>query len=296
MKKKSIIYWFLLLISTFGCSLFDFDNEQVPECVELSRSDPTGTIYCFQPTYFGRPDWHPNGKWIAAEHFDSLDTDKDGVKDSLFSGIWLVHSETGNTQPLLPFGSAPDWNPEGSHLAVEHRGRIYTVQITSLETAEYDTSSINLLTNFEAASFYPTWSSDGELIAFDTNYDTEDGGYIVQKIRYDGTGLEFQAKGRFSNWSPIGEKLAYIGLYSELYILDEHEETVIKLTDVNNGDFNTSISNQFPKFSNDGSKIIYSRIEGIKSHLWVIDSDGDSDRLLAKDWAIGGHGVLMVQK
>ncbi|MDR9415578.1 MAG: hypothetical protein RI564_04785, partial [Gracilimonas sp.] len=113
------VFLLIALSMIFGlssCSLFD--NEQIPECLKEEQNNPSEISQCYQPVYFGSPAWHPDGEWIAAEHTDSFDTNQDGYIDSTSSGIWLVHAKTGETQPLLPFGNAPAWNPAGTHLAV----------------------------------------------------------------------------------------------------------------------------------------------------------------------------------
>jgi Tol biopolymer transport system component len=109
------------------------------------------------------------------------------------------------------------WNPEGTHLAVHAGGGIYTIQISSLSPARYDSSSITLLTSFNASAFFPTWSEDGQWIAFDTNYLSEDGGYSIWKIKSSGTDLTFMVKGRIPHWAPT-EKWLLLPLCMERYI------------------------------------------------------------------------------
>ncbi|MEX0719131.1 MAG: hypothetical protein WD059_00600, partial [Balneolaceae bacterium] len=277
---------FLLMLFS-SCSLFD--NEQIPECLKQSRSDPSGTIYCYQPSYFGRADWHPDGEWIAAEHADSLDTNRDGNKDTWFVGIWLVHAQTGQTQPLLPFGEAPDWNPAGTHLAAHSGGGIYTVEITSLAPARYDTNSVTLLTDFNAPAFYPTWSGDGEWIAFDTNYEDPNGTYgIVKKKLNENTIIDItknrsQGAWRQGDWSKKNDKIVFtkydVEIGWNIFIANSEGNSLKRLT--------TNGENYHPKFSPDGNKIAYQHRDEFKTSIWVMNADGSNKKTVAGDWATG---------
>lgn len=111
------------------------------------------------PVYFDHPAWHPEGKWIAVEHSDSIDANGDGTLDHGFSGIWLINSNTGKKQPLISGYSLPAWSHDGKFLAMVRGGQIFTVEVKSLEPAQIDSNSLTQLT-FEGGNFYPAWSPD----------------------------------------------------------------------------------------------------------------------------------------
>lgn len=277
----------IILIGLFtSCELFN--NEQVPECLISTSEQSPDILTCYNPLYFERPAWHPNGDWIAAEHSDSVDTNNDGLNDTLFSGIWLVNAHNGQTQPLLPYGNAPAWNPLGTYLAVHAGGDIYTIHITSLSPANYDSSSITLLTPFDASAFFPTWSDDGQWIAFDTNYLDSKGANVIWKTRTDGsdlTDISIHQVGewRYANWS--GSQIAYSRYVAggsdgpEIFVMSENGSEQKQLT--GNGE------NYFPKFSPDGKRIAYQHHQGIKSSIYSMDSDGRKNKALAQNWAAG---------
>jgi len=286
-KSFLVIILLIPLLGFSSCSLFD--NDQIPECLKTKDGEQSPEIVtCYNPLFFSRPDWHPAGEWIAAEHADSLDTNNDGNNDTWFNGIWLIHAETGKTQPLLPFGGAPDWNPSGTHLAVHGGGRIYTIEITSLELAQYDTASVTLLTKFNAAAYFPTWSGDGEWIAFDTNYQDAKRAYVLWKIRKDGTDLmdisiHQVGEWRFPDWSKSNSKISY-GRYvtdgadgPEIFIMNSDGSGAKQLT--NNGE------NYFPKFSPAGNKIAYEHHEGLSTSIYIMNADGSRNKTIAKDWS-----------
>ncbi|MEX0845948.1 MAG: hypothetical protein WD022_11735 [Balneolaceae bacterium] len=285
---RNSLFPVIALIMALGftsCSLFD--NEQIPECLKKDGEQTPDIGGCYNPLYFSRPDWHPEGNWIATEHADGLDTNRDGNMDTWFVGIWLVHAETGHAQPLLPFGGAPDWNPAGTHLAVHGGGGIYTVEVTSLELAQFDTASITLLTDFNAPAFYPTWSSDGEWIAFDTNYQDETGANIIWKIKKDGTNLtdisvHQVGEWRFPDWGKSSNQIVHVravtGSGWEIFTMNENGSNALQLT--NNGE------NYYPKFSPDGRKIAYEHWpDGLSKSIRVMNADGKNKKNIASNWS-----------
>ena len=69
-----LIFTALILMSS-GC---DNDEEQIlGGAIDIIK-------YGF---FYDNPAWHPDGKWIAVEHGDIIDTDFDGIADTAFSGI-----------------------------------------------------------------------------------------------------------------------------------------------------------------------------------------------------------------
>lgn len=301
---KNTFYTVLALITALGftsCSLFD--NEQIPECLKKEQNNPSEISQCYQPVYFGSPAWHPEGEWIAAEHTDSFDTNQDGYIDSTSSGIWLIHAETGQTQPLLPFGDAPAWNPAGTHLAVHGGGGIYTVEVTSLEPAQFDTSSITLLTDFDAPAFFPTWSGDGEWIAFDTSYEQENGAYLVWGVKNNGSELKKVSKrevggGRQANWSRLNDKIIFTSYVTggaegpEIFSMNADGSRAKQLTKSGN--------NYNPKFSPDGNKIAFTHRMPYEAHIVVMNADGSNKKVITNNysreaaWSPDGEKIVYV--
>lgn len=301
-QKKKYHWAASIAVVLFFASCSLFENEQIPECLKESRKNGPEIVHCDQPVYFGRPAWHPGGEWIAAEHSDSVDTDNDGINDTWFSGIWLVHAKTGETQPLLPFGDAPAWNPAGTHLAVHAGGGIYTVEVTALEPARYDTAGITLLTNFDAPAFFPTWSGDGEWIAFDTNYEDPNGAYGIVKKKLDGdtiidiTKNRSQGAWRQGNWSKKNDKIVFtkydVEIGWNIFIANSDGNSSKRLT--------TNGENYNPKFSSNGKRISYTHQMPYEFHIVIMNADGSNKRVITNNhsrdaaWSPAGGKLVYV--
>lgn len=240
-----------------------------------------------QPRFFDHPAWHPGGEWIAAEHSDSVDTDDDGEPDQGFGGIWLVHAQTGETQPLLSGFGLPAWSPDGEKLAIVSGGQIYTIGVTSLAAAHVDTASLQQLTT-EGANFYPSWSPDGEWIAYDSNMDSPNGMYFVWKMRANGSQKKRLAyepemgEIRQPDWSS-DERIVHIrylvGVFSsEIFVMDSTGTNPQRLTA-------NEASDLYPKFSPDGSLVAFYSQRSGRPSIWVIKSDGSSERKVSPELA-----------
>ena len=268
MNYKWILY-LLILLTLFSCSKKPTNSQGGPEPIPL-------------PRFFDHPAWHPEGQWIAAEHFDSVDIDGDGKPDRGFAGIWLVNSSNGEKQPLISGFGLPAWSPDGKKLALMSGAQIFTVEVTSLEPAQVDTNTLKQLT-FEGRNFYPAWSPDGEWIAYDrTTHPT--GIWIMTS---EGESKKSIAKGRMPNWSPNGIYIIYIGFHAEIYRVNFKDSSdIVRLTSLNQND-PYAADTRLPKYSPDGKEILF-YFQPRKGYpkLWIMNADGYNLRSLTKgpDW------------
>ena len=263
------------------------------------------------PNYFGYPAWHPEGTWIAADHGDSLDTDGDGQNDEYFGGIWLVHAETGSTQPLIRGYSSPAWSLDGTHLAMESGGQIFTIEVTSLDPALVDTSSLLQLTT-EGRNFFPDWSPDGKWIVYDsdiddTKYDIwimESDGENKKNISGESDSLD-QGGWRIPNWSPNGKYIVHERYVSggdsgpEIVIMDTSGQNPVYLT------LNYEGADMYPRYSPDGTRIAWYAHRETSSgnwamNVWIMNSDGSnpkkvtSDHAWSFDWSPDGNQMVFL--
>ena len=273
-------------------------------CNDDNPTSPDDTFDIIKYGFFyDNPAWHPDGKWIAAEHGDSIDTDFDGIADTAFSGIWIINAETGYKQPLIRGFGAPAWSSDGKKLAMDGGGQIFSVEISSLEPARIDSGSILQLI-FEGRNFWPAWSPDGNWIAYDnTNCGSsvkpappESCGIIF--IRANGLEKKFFTRGRMPDWSPDGADLIFIALETNIFRLSIVDTSnIIQLTSTVNTDYNN------PIYSPDGREIaihLQPRAGGPPS-LWIMESDGSGLRQLTEgpdrqfDWSPDGKQIVFLR-
>jgi len=259
------------------------------------------------PAYYGSPAWHPGGTWIAANHGDSLDADGDGRYDEYFGGIWLVHAETGTTQPLVRRFGYPAWSPDGIHLAMGAGGHIFTIEVTSLDPAQVDTNTLRQLTN-EGANFFPAWSPNGQWIAYDNtncggpNKPAPPNSCGILAIKSDGSNKKYIVGGRYPDWSPGGSYLTYVGFHGEIYRVNINDTTeVMRLTFLNQVDIYAT-ENLHPKYLPDGTRIAFQYgPAGTYPAIWIMNTDGSQLKELiqgparAPSWSPDGKQIVFVR-
>lgn len=244
------------------------------------------------PSYFANPAWHPDGIWIAADHSDSLDTDGDGRNDDNFVGIWLVHSVTGLTQPLIRGFGNPAWHSNGTQLAMETGGHIFTIKVTSLEPTAVDTNTLLQLT-IEGRNFFPDWSPNGKSIVYDsdindTKYDIwimDAGGEHKKNISGESDSLD-QGGWRMPNWSPDGKFIVHERYISggdsgpEIAVMDTSGQNPVYLT------LNNERSDHYPRYSPDVTRIAwYAKPRVGPPAIWLMNSDGSNLLKVSPDYA-----------
>ncbi|MCF7740568.1 MAG: DPP IV N-terminal domain-containing protein [Candidatus Marinimicrobia bacterium] len=217
-------------------------------CDTITNSNSKGEIIDpgWNPPFFTldtEPDWHPFQDTITYVHSprDSTYISKDG--------IWLLDLNTMHKE-FLTKGSAPEWSPDGNKIAFWYKGNINIINIK--------TRAITKITS--CGAYYPTWSSDGKKIYFDTNYQSKKGGNVIWKINVGGSNLECITKQGTGEWrepkcSPDGytilhRRFSSASISSELTLMDTNGLNPVRLT-----------FNDYPEsgydWSPDGKKIVY---------------------------------------
>jgi TolB protein len=161
--------------------------------------------------------WSPDGRQLAiAGSF------RDNTDDPWRSEIYVLNLDNDSTRIAFSsvgggsFGAQLSWSPDGTRLAFARGGylNIYVLEIASGELRQ--------LTHRVGDNEYPTWSPDGQLLAYIARaFNGVDDSTIVI-TRADGSCSEplLHMEGFLNGlaWSPDGKSIAYPG--GQLYSID----------------------------------------------------------------------------
>ncbi len=230
------------------------------------------------------PTWSPDGSRIA------FVSNRDGSY-----GLWIINSDGSNPHKIVifsnqgGFSNTPKWSPDGSKIAFWDNN-LYTISPTG-------SNKIMIKATYTAEGHGIAWSPDSTKLAYirqpnegnwdynnelyiddfvggilpppDTRLtiDSEDDGHPEWTL--DGQNIVWTS-GRDSTYphSPSG------GSHYDIYRMNLNDGTVTRLT--------TTKGAQFPRFSPDGNKIVWTNYDH-QTHLqtlWLMDSDGSNQQLL----------------
>jgi Tol biopolymer transport system component len=134
-----------------------------------------------------------------------------------------------------------------------------------------DGTNLNLISDLSYYSFHPSFSPDGQSIAFTTD---RSGNHDVWKMNIDGTGLTQLTSSSSTEsaptWSPNGQKIVYnsdISGNDDIFLMNQDGSSQTALTSFLSED-------RFPDITQDGQKVAFSSNMYGPGDVFVMNSNG----------------------
>ena len=210
------------------------------------------------------PSWSPDGERIA------FMSDRDG--DFLHFDIFVMDADGGNLQNITnnPFDERyPSWSPDGERIAFSsHRDGHFRNRwgITSeIYVMNADGGNLQRLTENLKNDWYPSWSPDGERIAFVADRKGDFANFEIYVIDANGGNQHRLTENRHTDsspsWSPDGERIVFTSQRDgnrEIYVMDADGGNQQNLT-------NSPSDDRHPSWVNSPFSV---SVPGKKSTMW----------------------------
>ena len=185
------------------------------------------------PHYDMSPSWSPDGKQIA------FTSDRDGRFNW---EIYVMDADGGNEQRLTnnpdddghPANRYPSWSPDGNRIVFSARREghaVHNLDATyEIYVMDADGGNQQRLTNNRKSELYPSWSPDGNRIAFSADRKGDRVNFEIYVMDADGGNQQRLTNNRihdrYPSWSPDGKRIAFSSEKDgnweslEIYVMD----------------------------------------------------------------------------
>jgi len=216
------------------------------------------------------PSWSPDSEFIA---YSTLNTENWSVV--------MINVNTGQTVDITRWpgmNTSPSWSPVNPDIIALTSTRDGNAEIY---TCRKNGNNLRRLTNHFAIDSSPTWSPDGSMIAFTSD---RSGLPKIYVMKSDGTNVR-RLTGALDTyedspcWSPRGDLIAYVIMSDygfDITTVNPSGDDMVMLT-YGKG------SNENPRWSPDGLKIVFTSNRLGGKNLFIMDWDGSDIRPLTKD-------------
>ena len=232
----------------------------------------------------------------------AFETDRAGTKPdgSTNYEIFAVNADGSNpwnfSNNAQGDETTPAWSRDGTKLAftayredTSGDGQItWSKDRGSIYVANRDGSGATPVTNSTTNEQWPSWSPDGNRIAFQSD---RDGNWEIYAVNADGSSqvnlTQNSAKDRYPSWSPDGARIAFTSNrsgYNDIYSMntDGSDQRCVTC-------FGGKIyDDQYPDWLPDGRIIFNSNREG-NSGIFVMNADGSNQAMIgssAQDYTL----------
>lgn len=310
------------VISEWGNGLIAFESSDGDIYVAEADGSHVRPFVTGPANQFG-PVWAPDGSRLA--YFEEADGSTTSVPlatvhvvDAHGSDAKVLGNGRKVTSPLAAAFDSPyvftiyglAWSPD-SHTVGYTQQEPTEGLVPHIETVDLEGSAPNLLT-LDVEAWDPSWSPDGEWLAFKGRRAPDNGSQGVWVARPDGTGLrrvtttqEADSDGRgfaFSapRWSPDGDTLLYYccqGGFHDIWLAELDGSSERRIT--------SDLADEFwPSWSPDGSRVAYELDPsdgGCCVEIWLTSPDTEpparlGDQVFATTgpivWAPDGTAIL----
>ena len=273
----------------------DHDDSDFIRHIYVKNADGSGTTRITDSGKDYGPSWSPDGQRIA---FTSRRDDPDHDDSDFIRHIYVKNADSSGTTRITDSGKdyGPSWSPDGQRIAFtstrhdrnhDNANFIRHIYVTNVDGS--DTTSIT----DSGRDYDPSWSPDGQRIAFTSIRDDPDhDDFVLIRNIYvmnaDGSGttrITDSGRDYGPSWSPDGQRIAFTSIRDDpdhddfvlirnIYVMNADGSGTTRITD--------SGRDYGPSWSPDGQRIAFTSMRDDPDHddrdwiqnIYVINADG----------------------